>query len=121
MRDYQVQGLNWMVSLYHNGINGILADEMVRSLSLSFDQPVDDGLIPQTFVSLLIGTWKDAPNDLVLGFPQVPPGYQRTSPDRRSQVDPSELGPRGSQMGSWLQDRSIARNQRREGGFLSRF
>ena len=30
MRDYQVQGLNWMISLYHNGINGILADEMVR-------------------------------------------------------------------------------------------
>lgn len=29
MRDYQVQGLNWMVSLYKNGINGILADEMV--------------------------------------------------------------------------------------------
>jgi SNF2 family DNA or RNA helicase len=30
MRDYQVRGLNWMISLYENGINGILADEMVR-------------------------------------------------------------------------------------------
>ncbi|KAJ2601737.1 chromatin remodeling complex Adenosinetriphosphatase, partial [Coemansia sp. RSA 1804] len=28
MRDYQLRGLNWMVSLYENGINGILADEM---------------------------------------------------------------------------------------------
>jgi SWI/SNF-related matrix-associated actin-dependent regulator of chromatin subfamily A member 5 len=28
MRDYQVQGLNWLISLYENGINGILADEM---------------------------------------------------------------------------------------------
>lgn len=28
MRDYQIQGLNWMISLYQNGINGILADEM---------------------------------------------------------------------------------------------
>ncbi|KAG8942747.1 hypothetical protein FRC04_003517 [Tulasnella sp. 424] len=28
MRDYQLQGLNWMVALHHNGINGILADEM---------------------------------------------------------------------------------------------
>ncbi|TIC25097.1 hypothetical protein E3Q10_03853 [Wallemia mellicola] len=28
MRDYQVQGLNWMIGLHHNGINGILADEM---------------------------------------------------------------------------------------------
>ncbi|KAG8831498.1 hypothetical protein FRC17_003070 [Serendipita sp. 399] len=28
MRAYQVQGLNWMVSLHANGLNGILADEM---------------------------------------------------------------------------------------------
>jgi len=25
MRDYQVRGLNWMISLFENGINGILA------------------------------------------------------------------------------------------------
>ncbi|KAI8055731.1 SMARCA1 protein [Syncephalis plumigaleata] len=28
LRDYQVHGLNWMISLFENGINGILADEM---------------------------------------------------------------------------------------------
>ena len=28
MRDYQIRGLNWMISLYQNNINGILADEM---------------------------------------------------------------------------------------------
>ncbi|ANB13430.1 Isw2p [Sugiyamaella lignohabitans] len=28
MREYQVQGLNWMISLYENNISGILADEM---------------------------------------------------------------------------------------------
>lgn len=28
MRDYQIRGLNWMISLYEHGINGILADEM---------------------------------------------------------------------------------------------
>ncbi|PWA02838.1 hypothetical protein BB558_001019 [Smittium angustum] len=28
MRDYQLRGLNWMISLYENGLNGILADEM---------------------------------------------------------------------------------------------
>jgi len=28
MRDYQVRGLNWLISLYENGLNGILADEM---------------------------------------------------------------------------------------------
>ena len=28
MRDYQLEGLNWMIKLYDHGINGILADEM---------------------------------------------------------------------------------------------
>lgn len=28
MRDYQIRGLNWMISLYQGGLNGILADEM---------------------------------------------------------------------------------------------
>lgn len=28
MRDYQLRGLNWLISLYERGINGILADEM---------------------------------------------------------------------------------------------
>lgn len=28
MRDYQVRGLNWLIGLYENGINGILGDEM---------------------------------------------------------------------------------------------
>lgn len=33
LRDYQVRGLNWLISLYENGINGILADEMVCELT----------------------------------------------------------------------------------------
>jgi len=28
MRDYQIRGLNWMISLYETNINGVLADEM---------------------------------------------------------------------------------------------
>eukprot|EP00762_Andalucia_godoyi_P004324 ANDGO_05544.mRNA.1 putative chromatin-remodeling complex ATPase chain len=28
MRDYQVEGVNWLIKLYDSGINGILADEM---------------------------------------------------------------------------------------------
>lgn len=30
LRDYQMEGLNWLIRLYHKGLNGILADEMVR-------------------------------------------------------------------------------------------
>jgi len=31
LKDYQLKGLQWMVSLYNNRLNGILADEMVYS------------------------------------------------------------------------------------------
>lgn len=39
MRDYQLDGLEWLVTLYENGLNGILADEMglgktLQSISL---------------------------------------------------------------------------------------
>ncbi|KAL0457361.1 UNVERIFIED_CONTAM: putative chromatin-remodeling complex ATPase chain [Sesamum latifolium] len=32
MRDYQLAGLNWLIRLYENGINGILADEMYNGV-----------------------------------------------------------------------------------------
>lgn len=28
LKEFQILGLNWIISLYENGINGILADEM---------------------------------------------------------------------------------------------
>lgn len=28
MRDYQLRGLNWLISLHESNVNGILADEM---------------------------------------------------------------------------------------------
>ena len=31
LKEYQLEGLRWMVSLYNNNLNGILADEMVTS------------------------------------------------------------------------------------------
>lgn len=38
MRDYQLRGLNWLISLYENGINGILADEMGLGMcDITFD------------------------------------------------------------------------------------
>ena len=29
LKEYQLKGLQWMISLYNNKLNGILADEMV--------------------------------------------------------------------------------------------
>jgi SNF2 family DNA or RNA helicase len=28
LRDYQLAGVTWLISLYQNGLNGILADQM---------------------------------------------------------------------------------------------
>ena len=28
MRDYQLKGVRWLIALYQNGLNGILADQM---------------------------------------------------------------------------------------------
>ena len=33
LKEYQLKGLQWMVSLYNNKLNGILADGMVRPFS----------------------------------------------------------------------------------------
>jgi hypothetical protein len=33
LRDYQLDSLNWLIGLYETGINGILADEMVSTIS----------------------------------------------------------------------------------------
>jgi len=54
LKEYQLKGLQWMVSLYNNKLNGILADEMV-SLVLS-------GLMQKDADNTFIGSRKDDPN-----------------------------------------------------------
>ena len=36
LKDYQIVGLQWMISLYNNNLNGILADEMGSPLIHAF-------------------------------------------------------------------------------------
>lgn len=46
LRQYQMVGLQWMVSLYNNHLNGILADEMGlgKTVQVSFDSGVSQSL-----------------------------------------------------------------------------
>lgn len=37
LKEYQLKGLNWLAGLYEQGINGILADEMVINFGLIYD------------------------------------------------------------------------------------
>lgn len=90
MRSYQLQGLNWMVSLHHNGLNGILADEMVR------DRAVMCKLVPT--YGLGLGTGQDSANDSVPIISQALQGHPRSTPCCRAQVHSSELGARVREM-----------------------
>lgn len=41
LRPYQLKGIKWIISLYQNGLNGILADQMGlgKTVSISSAQP----------------------------------------------------------------------------------
>ena len=84
MRPYQLQGLNWMVSLHHNGLNGILADEMVRGCN-------DDRLWKLKYSA---GSRKNAPNDLLSWVFEALSFDTRSSSHCCAQIHPPELGSR---------------------------
>jgi ATP-dependent DNA helicase len=48
MRDYQLSGMEWLISLYDNGLNGILADEMVSSTNSGTRQDDPDDCVPSS-------------------------------------------------------------------------
>lgn len=76
MRHYQVEGLNWLVQLQANGINGILADEMglgktLQSISiLGYMHDVKNVTGPHIVVvpKSVIGNWM---NELAKWCPQI--------------------------------------------------
>lgn len=84
MRPYQLQGLNWMVSLHHNGLNGILADEMVCGCS-------DDRLWK---LKSSVGSRKNAPDDLLSWVLEALSFDTRSSSHCCAQIHPPELGSR---------------------------
>ena len=53
LKHYQIEGLQWLVSLFNNHLNGILADEMVPSCMIAIHS---------------LGSWKDYSNDIVTGI-----------------------------------------------------
>lgn len=63
LKEYQIKGLQWMVSLYNNRLNGILADEMVRFRSVQcFILPVSRSRPDPTPFGRSLGSGQDNPN-----------------------------------------------------------
>lgn len=87
LKDYQVKGLQWMISLYNNRLNGILADEMVRSDFLS--------------VSLTdVGSRQDHPNHLPHHLSHRKEATVRALPRHRSAVHAHQLDARIRALGT---------------------
>lgn len=122
LRDYQIQGLNWMISLYKNGINGILADEMVcgrlhlRSKSTHVD--IQTLRIEQMYqmanhqvVVHAIGSGQDPADNLVPGILEAYPRYRWPSLGHCSKVDTPQLEKRVQQVASRLERVLASRQQ----------
>lgn len=65
LKEYQLKGLNWLANLYDQGINGILADEMVGNSKGMYAEK-----LLLTAVSLRLGSRKDCPVDISHGLPR---------------------------------------------------
>lgn len=102
MRDYQVRGLNWLISLYENGINGILADEMVSLFNIvcHFFKPVRN--LPLFIIASLrlivllspLGFGKDSPDHCPAGLHEALQKHPRSPHGSGPQVHPLQLDER---------------------------
>lgn len=84
MRPYQLQGLNWMISLHHNGLNGILADEMVKQY--------DNRHL--SYLIFLIGSWENTANDFIPWLPKTHYESWCTTPHCRTKEYSGQLASR---------------------------
>ena len=85
LKEYQVKGLNWLATLYDQGINGILADEMglgkARLLSL-------------LLIARLLTPSEDRSINFVAGLPCGDSRYLGSFPRRCASVNPPQLATR---------------------------
>ena len=62
LKPYQVFGLNWLVLLHSEDLNGILADEMVRKYILYTP------ILPTSSFVYVSGTWKNCTSHFILSL-----------------------------------------------------
>jgi ATP-dependent helicase STH1/SNF2 len=91
LKEYQVKGLQWMVSLYNNKLNGILADEMVFTFRRRHCLLLT--LLP-------LGFGKDHPNYIPHRLPDRIQASARALPHHRSFNHHDQLAGRVCQVGS---------------------
>jgi hypothetical protein len=118
MRQYQLEGLNWMIGLQENGVNGILADEVRYSLSIlsmqffRFDCADSHSLV--RFL-LLDGARKDASVDFHFALYAGISKLHRSTLNHRSKEYSQQLDERIVAMDSNIETRHISWRQGRTG------
>jgi ATP-dependent helicase STH1/SNF2 len=95
LKDYQLKGLQWMVSLYNNKLNGILADEMVCTLRRRHCV---------VLILLSLGSGQDHPNHIAHHFPDRSQTPARPLPCHRSSNYYDQLAGRVCQVGTDCED-----------------
>ena len=95
MREYQLAGLDWLVSLYENGLNGILADEMglgktVQTISLLAHLRSKGTMGPFLVVAPLstLSNWVD---EFGKWTPSIPTLLYHGSPPERAELRRTRL------------------------------
>lgn len=113
LKEYQVRGLEWLVSLYNNNLNGILADEMGKGLSSS-GHIFDCGAITQIsyhtfFSSLFLRFGKNHSDHRPDNLPNGKEKEPGPLPHHRPPEYVIQLGSRIREVGTFRKCRGIQR------------
>ncbi|CUS09085.1 unnamed protein product [Tuber aestivum] len=90
MKEYQLQGLEWLVSLYENGLNGILADEMglgktLQTISfLAFLR--EKGMMGPFLVVAPVSTLSNWVEEIARFAPEIPAVLYHGTPPEREEI-----------------------------------
>ncbi|ORX34552.1 putative helicase [Kockovaella imperatae] len=97
LRDYQLAGVQWMISLYENGLNGILADEMGLGKTLQTISFLAHLRSKGTWGPFLIACPLSVLNNWIMEFekfaPSIPVLMYHGTPEHRADLRATRLSP----------------------------
>jgi ATP-dependent helicase STH1/SNF2 len=96
LRDYQVDAVNWLVSLFENGVNGILGDEMglgktIQTISLITYLAEKKGAFGPWLMVVPLSTVDNWLSELTRWAPSVSVVVYRGTPDERKSIFETEI------------------------------
>ncbi|KAI9205646.1 putative helicase [Polychytrium aggregatum] len=96
MREYQLVGMEWLISLYENGLNGILADEMGLGKTLqtiSFFAHLRENKVMGPFLVVSpLSTLDNWVNEIKRFAPSIPVLLYHGDPPTRAQLRKEQMG-----------------------------